>query len=335
MRQLHLTKEIEKRHLEYFMKNIEEKFRIIPKCRDAEKNEQIIKLFEIFEENSKELAIGRPGELRRLSKKIEEFVGDLWDYEVSEEKTSNKKELKTYIDEIFGYKTFSKVPGYASVEAITQENYSNIHNGELMKWSAYSFVFESGIRVCPYCNRQYITPIYSRKDPDKPGHLLRADLDHFYPKGKYPYLSMSLYNLVPSCKFCNSSLKGIKEFDFNDVNPYEDSFGDHFDFKYLISEKKIKVDMINEPRIKNYLSFFQIEELNSYHTNVAEDMMEKAKMYPDDYVENLYQNYKSNVGNKQQLRELIFGITEDKAQINDEVLAKLKQDIARQLDIIE
>lgn len=331
MRQLHLTKEIEKRHLEYFIKNIEEKFRIIPKGRDGEKDEQIIKLFEIFKENSKELAIGRPDELRSLSVKIEKIVGDRWGDEVSEEVTSNKKELKTYIDEIFGYKTFSKVPGYASVEAITQENY----NGELKKWSAYSFVFESGIRVCPYCNRQYITPIYSRKNTNKPGHFLRADLDHFYPKGKYPYLSMSLYNLVPSCKFCNSSLKGIKEFDFNDVNPYEDSFGDHFDFKYLISEKRIKVDMINEARIKNYLSFFQIEALNSYHTNVAEDMIEKAKMYPDSYVENLYQSYKSKVGNKQQLRELIFGITEDKAQINDEVLAKLKQDIARQLDIIE
>lgn len=37
---------------------------------------------------------------------------------------------------------------------------------------------------------------------------MRSALDHFYCRTYFPYLGLSLYNLVPSCTRCNSSLKG-------------------------------------------------------------------------------------------------------------------------------
>ncbi len=33
--------------------------------------------------------------------------------------------------------------------------------------------------------------------------LAKFQFDHFYPKDKYPYFSLSLYNLIPSCANCN------------------------------------------------------------------------------------------------------------------------------------
>jgi len=33
------------------------------------------------------------------------------------------------------------------------------------------------------------------------------EMDHYYPKADYPYLAISIFNLVPSCPTCN----GIKE----------------------------------------------------------------------------------------------------------------------------
>ena len=73
-------------------------------------------------------------------------------------------------------------------------------------WCAYTFVIMLGLRVCPYCNEQYIAPILTHKG------RVRADLDHFFSKKKYPFFALSIYNLIPCCKFCNSSLKGEKIF---------------------------------------------------------------------------------------------------------------------------
>lgn len=58
-------------------------------------------------------------------------------------------------------------------------------------------IIATGITVCPYCDRQYIS--YFMKDKVK---YTTADLDHFYPKSKFPLFSLSLYNFVPSCQIC-------------------------------------------------------------------------------------------------------------------------------------
>ncbi len=53
---------------------------------------------------------------------------------------------------------------------------------------------EINIKVCPYCNLRDIS-LYESHNISKRGHL-----DHFYSKAKYPYLALSLYNLIPSCE---------------------------------------------------------------------------------------------------------------------------------------
>jgi hypothetical protein len=32
---------------------------------------------------------------------------------------------------------------------------------------------------------------------------LMPEIDHFYPKDKYPFLAVSFFNLIPSCLTCN------------------------------------------------------------------------------------------------------------------------------------
>ena len=93
-------------------------------------------------------------------------------------------------------------------------------------WSAYDFVMELGTKVCPYCNMNYVVPIYGIKGK------ARADLDHFYAKHIYPYLSMSIYNLVPACKVCNSSFKRGKEFNSSNISVYEKDLEELYRFTY-------------------------------------------------------------------------------------------------------
>ena len=64
------------------------------------------------------------------------------------------------------------------------------------------------VKVCPYCNRCLIEPI----DDGNGKRTVVGELDHFYCKSKYPYLAVSLYNLVPTCGICNGkSRKGEKD----------------------------------------------------------------------------------------------------------------------------
>ncbi|EFH84773.1 hypothetical protein [Ktedonobacter racemifer] len=55
------------------------------------------------------------------------------------------------------------------------------------------------LRVCPACDGQ--SPFYDRAKAD-------AHADHFFPKARYPFLSIHPYNLVPICTDCNTFRKG-------------------------------------------------------------------------------------------------------------------------------
>ncbi|USK76210.1 HNH endonuclease [Peribacillus frigoritolerans] len=93
-------------------------------------------------------------------------------------------------------------------------------------WNAYLFQKMLGITICPYCATQFIF-VYN-SDNGK----TRGTLDHFIDKAKYPIFSISIYNLVPSCKVCNSDFKGSKEVDIRDsYTPYEENIIEYITFK--------------------------------------------------------------------------------------------------------
>jgi len=73
-------------------------------------------------------------------------------------------------------------------------------------WNAYALCRKSKARICPYCNHAYAFTVQSDNGDFRP------TLDHFYYKDEYPHLALTLYNLVPSCSSCNSSLKGQTDF---------------------------------------------------------------------------------------------------------------------------
>ena len=53
--------------------------------------------------------------------------------------------------------------------------------------------------VCPYCALESIQT-YSEIS-------IRPELDHFYPKTRFPFLAISLYNLIPAGPICNQKHK--------------------------------------------------------------------------------------------------------------------------------
>lgn len=61
-----------------------------------------------------------------------------------------------------------------------------------------AFVRENNDGTCPFCG---LLPLDGEYDPT------REAFDHYLPKGKYPFNSVNLKNLAPSCYKCNSGNK--------------------------------------------------------------------------------------------------------------------------------
>ena len=78
------------------------------------------------------------------------------------------------------------------------------------------------VEVCPYCNRQCITTVSTKKRHTRP------QLDHFKNKSDYPFLALSINNLVPCCGVCNL-LKQDK--DKKILYPYSEGMNSMYTFK--------------------------------------------------------------------------------------------------------
>ena len=120
--------------------------------------------------------------------------------EEKEESDELKKRKRLLIQEVFRYKQFSE------------------HK------SIYRFMGMLNISVCPYCNRQYITTVPNGKKRTRP------QLDHFKNKNMYPFLALSITNLIPSCGVCNL----LKHDDDKEMlYPYEEGMGSLFVFETM------------------------------------------------------------------------------------------------------
>lgn len=285
-------------------------------------------------------------------KKYSDILGDIFGYKNFSGKTieeigsieninnKDKDEIKESIKNSkykFSQKTIDDIVTiiYDKWKIDKQYIIKKIDKGKFLDyWCGYLFVYLIDIRVCPYCNRQYITPVL-KKDGK-----MRGDLDHFLPKSKYPYLSMSIYNLIPVCKFCNSSFKGTEEFEEDDLNPYEDSFDDYVKFCFdmdLESNIDIKIKKYddNNSNVDNYINMFKLNDQYQYHTNKVEELIYKRLMYSEEYINDIRDKFFGSSISTEQLKETIIGYTSEKSKINDEPLSKLKRDIVSQLRFFE
>lgn len=101
-------------------------------------------------------------------------------------------------------------------------------------WGIARFIDAIDVRYCPYCNAETVG---TARLPDRD---FVSDVDHVLPKDVYPLLSLSLYNLVPSCNRCNSRFKRTKDLlkdwslgqAFDHIHPYVYDAHKHFNFVY-------------------------------------------------------------------------------------------------------
>tara|TARA_R110002050_G_scaffold187306_1_gene321736 strand:- start:11669 stop:12685 length:1017 start_codon:yes stop_codon:yes gene_type:complete len=212
-----------------------------------------------------------------------------------------------------------------------------------------------GLKACVYCNAQltvvleakYKTGGKRRRVVDKPPKA-NLELDHFYPKSKYPFLCTSFYNLYPTCSNCNRA-KSTKESKFQLYTEHEDL--DVFRFslsaesigKYWISRdlNDIKIDFHAAMQtdnllelLENHTELFCIPQVYDTQKDLAEELLHKAFVYNKSYNQELIRNYSSLFPNQAVIKRLLIGNYAEADEIHKRPMAKFTFDIAKQLKLI-
>ena len=205
---------------------------------------------------------------------------------------------------------------------------------------ARNFIRKLNIKSCPYCNAQYIISLSAQ------GKLL-CHFDHIFPKTKYPYLSLSFYNLIPCCGYCNqfkSNKDPTKDISFH--NPFEKSLADKFKFKATpsaivdfhvngrtkIGVKNVELIPVGEIDIKFHRKTFKIEELHNEHHDVIDEVYLRSVIYNSSYFDELKQLYveEQKLLTEEELKRVVYGNYVNFNDINKRPLAKLTQDLTEQ-----
>lgn len=192
------------------------------------------------------------------------------------------------------------------------------------------------VHTCYYCNIDFINTF------KKNNEIKNAfTLDHVLEKADYPFLALSLYNLVPSCYVCNSKVKDSK-IPFDNFSPTNTNFDfdERVKFKSFISNQNLQIEKEEDFYIKlieNYSNKYDkyIDSLNlnnryDYHKYKVLEMIQKRREYPDSRIKEL-----SDLTNKteEEIKQDLFGIylSED---LHKRPLSKLIKDISEELDLI-
>lgn len=171
-------------------------------------------------------------------------------------------------------------------------NYSYFSSKSKRGWNAYSLCSSALYKLCPYCQLTNIDTILATSS----ALSLRPPLDHFYSQDHYPYLSLALYNLVPSCNPCNSSLKSTKNFfEIPHLHPYysSESISHTLDvddyLSYLMAESdtvtpKVVISApnsknINYAEVRNSINTFLMEERLDKHQDEVSELTARLRIY--------------------------------------------------------
>lgn len=199
-----------------------------------------------------------------------------------------------------------------------------------------------GIRSCVYCNAQFA--VSAKKGKTDRGKFFRSTytLDHWQPKSKYPYMAVSFYNLYPCCSPCNQT-KSCKDSYWDlyckpseDMNPYlfkiEDDSLLNYEFDWDAEKLEIQfLDKNTGELPKEYDEYFHIKKLYANFKSEVEEVIWRKRTYNDSMLVAMKESELYKV-RPEEIHRFIYGYYEDEKDILKRPLAKLLQDVGKQLD---
>lgn len=228
----------------------------------------------------------------------------------------------------------SKRQGKVRGRILSAFNYKSYRTSVLV-WLAKTL----NVKTCPYCNMHYT--LYAEEGSTPNDRLTRLQFDHFIDKSTYPMLSMSFFNLIPSCAVCNQGKsKTPLHIKFN---PYSRSIHNAFRFEidnpvgfFAGSDIKDVVNLNLVPKvgytksdIDTYDSVFHLKALYGRHKDIVKETFDKA------YTESYYCNpspHFARLGHEAQayIHKLWYGVSLNENDIEKRSMSKFTIDMRQQ-----
>lgn len=203
-------------------------------------------------------------------------------------------------------------------------------------FNKWDFINTINIDTCPYCNRNYIYTAKKNKE-------IKPQIDHFYPKVKYPILGLSYFNLIPSCQSCNGF--GAKEendpLDVGLINPYLLNIND-FVFTHKIKNiaiinplvGKSDVEVHFKSALQGHLDIFNLKDLYELHNDHALELIIKKRIKYSKKYRDYLSSYKGLQFSKTEIDRMILGNYALEKEQHKRPLSKLYQDLGKELGLI-
>ncbi|MFM0684834.1 hypothetical protein PQQ77_02520 [Paraburkholderia strydomiana] len=200
-------------------------------------------------------------------------------------------------------------------------------------WCAYRLCQMSAYNICPYCNQAFAFTVVGTSNSFRP------TLDHFFPKSKYPYLALSLFNLVPSCYVCNSNLKGDEDFfKIKHLHPLEDDEEIHFELISSSSEYESFELLRDERLFDRYGVVVPIRGSDAANRSISTFLLRERFFGNLPAIERFIKHRRTLTPDKLNEYRQILGYTRDEAtylqfdatEYKNELLGKIFLDMYRQ-----
>lgn len=209
---------------------------------------------------------------------------------------------------------------------------------------SYRLTEMKGASVCTYCNRQYVFTV-NKLNSNGLKHIARPELDHWFCQELYPLLSLSFYNLIPSCHICNSSVKGSAVFSLaTHINPYhQQDANPAIRFRPTVtSGRHIKYGVVIDRNIPskedNTIKAFALDEIYALHgSKEVNDLMWFNNAYSTGYLSVLFNSILGGFCpkmTKEEIYRMLFGTEMEPERFGERPLSKLKYDVLTYLHVI-
>lgn len=203
---------------------------------------------------------------------------------------------------------------------------------------------EIGIKACVYCNSQLtIAAVKNLKNE----YSAKFDVDHYHSKDYYPFLSICLFNLYPTCASCNR-LKSRKKVEFElysdelsktSSSSYKFKLDPYAKAKFLTTKSSDGISFVFQepiysPGITNFNELFHIEEIYKTQYDIIEELIIKSQIYNRTYLKTLKSNFSKLSLHPELFKRTLVGNYTDDRDLHKRPMSKLMMDIAKDLELI-
>lgn len=257
--------------------------------------------------------------------------------------TSGPRELDSLADKLYpilANADFEKCGTYIAFSELLQKkvfNYKAYRDSDFCSSLYIELKFTTV--TCPYCNEYPVKVVLRSKGKGKKP-ILHFDLDHFYPKNKYPFLALSFYNHIPSCKYCNSLHKQDLPFTIKThTHPYLDNFDSLSSFLYshgaLVGRDINSISISNtSPNALNLCGDLKLEERYQHNIGYAKInqlvriLADNADLFVDEEEGSLTAEF-----TRLKMRLADFGLTQEASRIMEQPWSKMQRDLVKFFDV--